>query len=90
MPLYYFNVRTDACLVADEDGIELPDISSVLNEALVSAHDFLADVEWSGSLLFEVADEHGRIVLRLPIQNLRWAWQRLITAAQEHNGAALH
>ena len=90
MPLYYFNVRTDACLVADEDGIDLPDILSVLTEALVSAHDFLTDVEWSGPLSFEVADEHGRIVLRLPIQNLGWACQRLITASHDRSLAALH
>jgi hypothetical protein len=89
MPLYYFHVRTDAGLVADEDGIELPDILSVLNEALVSAHDFLTDVKWSDPLSFEVADEHGHIVLRLPIQNLAWAWRQL-TASQDRSLAALH
>jgi len=90
MPLYYFHVRTGTCLVEDEDGVELPDISSVVTEALVSAYGFLIDVDPMDPMSFEVVDDYGRIVLRLPIQDLAWAWQRLITAAQEHNGAALH
>ena len=90
VPLYYFHVRTDVCLVEDDDGVELPDVLSVMTEALVSAYGFLTDVDWSDPLSFEVADERGRIVLRLPIQDLARAWQRLITAAQEHNVSALH
>ncbi len=90
VPLYYFHVRTDVCLVEDEDGVELPDVSSVMTEALVSAYGFLTDVDWSDPLSFEVADGRGRIVLRLSIEDLARAWQRLITAAQEHNVSALH
>lgn len=90
MPLYYFHVRTDTCLVEDEDGVELPDISSVVTEALVSAYGFLIDVDPPDPISFEVVDDFGRIVLRLPIQDLAWAWQRLMSVSQDHNLLALH
>ena len=90
MPLYYFHVRTDTCLVEDEDGVELPDISSVVTEALVSAYGFLIDVDPMDPMSFEVVDDYGRIVLRLPIQDLAWAWQRLIMLGREHDLVALH
>lgn len=69
MPLYYFHVRTERGLVQDEDGVDLPDLPSVINEALVSASEFLAEAEAPQALAFEVADEWGRMVLQLPIRN---------------------
>ena len=69
MPLYYFNVRDAYGLVRDEEGIDLPDLHAVYREALRSVREFLADGGAPEPMEFEVTDEHGQVVLRLPIQN---------------------
>src|SRR3712207_4948357 len=54
MALYYFHIRIERGLFEDEDGFDLPDLEAVRREALASAHEFLAEAEWSGPLAFEV------------------------------------
>jgi uncharacterized protein DUF6894 len=74
MAQYYFHVRTERGLVEDEEGIDLPHMQAVRREALVSAHEFMAEAQWSGALAFEVVDAAGETVLTLPIQAVSFAW----------------
>ena len=90
MALYYFHVRTQSGLVEDEEGIDLPHLDAVRGEALVSAHEFLAEAEWSGPLTFEVTDARGETVLALPIQALSFAWPGLTSPALTQGLVALH
>ena len=90
MALYYFHVRTDRGLFADEEGIELQNLTEVRREALVSAHEFLAEAEWSGPLAFEVTDQRGRTVLTLPIQAISLGWPAHANPTLAHGLTALH
>ena len=90
MAQYYFHVRTDRGLVEDEEGVDLPHMQAVRHEALVSAHEFIAEAEWSGALTFEVADDSGDTVLILPIQALSFEWSGRAHPALAQGFAALH
>ncbi len=92
MAWYYFHVRTARGLYEDEDedGLDLPHLEAVRREAVVSAHEFLAEAEWSGQLSFEVADAWGNTVLILPIQALSFTWPGLVSPALARGLAALH
>ena len=90
MALYYFHVRTQTGLVEDEEGLDLPHLDAVRREALVSAHEFLAEAEWSGPLAFEVTDAHGVTVVTLPIQALTLCWPALTSPALKQGLVALH
>ena len=90
MALYYFHVRTQSGLVEDEEGIDLPHLDAVRREALVSAHEFLSEAEWSGPLTFEVTDARGETVLALPVQALSFAWPGLTSPALTQGLVALH
>lgn len=67
---YYFNVRTSDTLIADEEGVELPGLTEVAEEARQAARDLLANRvqhgEWINGEMFEVADESGNVVLEFP------------------------
>jgi hypothetical protein len=69
MTLYRFHVRTDADLVSDGEGIELPDLSAALREALRSAREFRSEADAPCSMHFEIADPSGTIVLTVPIRD---------------------
>jgi hypothetical protein len=90
MALYYFHVRTQSGLVEDEEGLDLPHLDAVRREAFVSAHEFLAEAEWSGPLAFEVTDERGATVLTLPIEALSLSWPALSCPALTQGLVALH
>ncbi len=90
MAHYYFHVRTDRGLVEDEEGIDLAHMQAVMSEALVSAHEFIAEAEWSGALTFEVADDLGDTVLILPIQALSFGWPGRSSPALTQELTALH
>jgi len=90
MPLYYFHVRTERGLFEDEEGIDLPHMQAVRHEALVSAHEFMAEAEWSGVLTLEVEDASGDTVLTLPIQALSFGWSAWAHPALAQGLAALH
>ncbi len=90
MALYYFHVRTQNGLVEDEEGLDLPHLDAVRREALVSAHEFLAEAEWAGPLAFEVTDACGETVLILPIQALSFTWPGLASPAPAQGLVVLH
>jgi hypothetical protein len=69
MTLYRFHVRTDADLVPDAEGLELPDLSAALREALRSAREFRSEANAPCSMHFEIADPSGAIVLTVPIRD---------------------
>ena len=69
MTLYRFHVRTDADLVSDAEGLELPDLSAALREALRSAREFRSEANAPCSMHFEIADPSGAIVLTVPIRD---------------------
>ena len=55
-------------MIVDDEGIELPDLTAVLREAVNSSHEFLAEALAPTDMLFEITDEADRIVLVLPIR----------------------
>ena len=68
MPLYRFHLRDAFGLVEDEEGMDLPDLTSAFREALRSAREFSRDAEPASPMCFEIADEAGRVVLNVPLQ----------------------
>ncbi len=70
MCIYRIHVRDALGLVEDEEGVDLPDLFAVLKEALHSAPEFLAEASALDGMQFEIVDVTGRIVLRVPIQDL--------------------
>jgi hypothetical protein len=73
MPMYYFHIRDGSSLEVDPDGTELPDISAAHAEALKVAHELLREVTDLGqTAVLEIADEHGRTVLTMPLSDALW------------------
>ena len=68
MGIYQFNLRDGHGVIVDEEGIELPDILSVVCEALRSATEFAAEAPVPDGMMFEITDEAGHLVLALPIR----------------------
>ncbi len=73
-----------------EEGIDLPHMQAVRLEALVSAHEFIAEAQWSGPLTFEVANASGDTVLILPIQAVSFDWPRRANPALAQGLSTLH
>ena len=71
---YYFHVRTTEERIVDKEGIELPDITEVAEEAQGAARDILADRvqhgNWIDGEAFEVVDERGQVILELPLSSV--------------------
>jgi hypothetical protein len=69
MPRYYFHVRAGSDLTRDAEGADLPDIDAARKQAVTRACR-----AWSGrppdstenNEMFEIADENGQIVLKVP------------------------
>jgi hypothetical protein len=73
MPMYYFHIRDGSTFEIDPDGTELPDISAAHAEALKVAHELLREVADLGQkAVLEIADEHGRTVLTMPLSDALW------------------
>jgi hypothetical protein len=71
MCTYYFHVRDEIGLVQDQDGIDLPDLRTAAAEAMRSAREYVADgCSALTNASFEIADDSGRIVLSVPIQEI--------------------
>ncbi len=66
--IYRFHIRDAFGLIEDEEGTELPDLYAVLAEALRSTHEFLAEAASASGMQFEIADNTGRVVLKVPIE----------------------
>ena len=68
MPRYFFHIQ-DGQSLSDQDGVELPGIDEVRNQAVVAAGEALRDKGgkfWKGGEWFmRVVDENGETVCRL-------------------------
>lgn len=74
MPRYYFHIRSSAGLIRDPDGTDLPDLAAAISEAELAARDLLAELLRDGAILdgqaFEIVDEDGEVLERLPFRNV--------------------
>jgi len=74
MPRYFFHIRSSDGIIEDPDGSDLPDLDAARREAELSARDLLADLLRQGVALdgqaFEITDEMGQILERLPFRNV--------------------
>lgn len=70
MPRYFFHIRSSDVLVEDQEGFEVSESGSLEEEAVEAARDLLAEGDLQGldrrEWVFEVADESGTILLKLP------------------------
>ena len=71
MALYRFHIRDMSGFFEDDEGVDLPDLHAALTEALRSAHEFLDELPSVAGMQFVIADEAGRVVLTVPIQDVR-------------------
>ncbi len=71
MPRYFFHVRDQHYLHEDREGIELPDLQAVLEEALRADRELAVESAGLYGLEFEITDSSGRTVLKVPIRERR-------------------
>ena len=83
MSVYRFHIRDASGLIEDEEGIDLPDLTSAFKHALHSAREFSTEASPPTDMLFEIADSTGRTVLTVPICDLA-ASKRPIARAHVH------
>jgi hypothetical protein len=74
MARYFFHIRNGDDFDEDTQGVDLPDVGAVENEAFTAARGLIADMVTDGEhingMRFEVTDENGNIVLILPFKVL--------------------
>jgi hypothetical protein len=75
MDIYYFHIRDDVGVVEDPDGIELPNRTALLMEAIRSADEFVREAAPLRKMRFEIADAAGRTVLVTPVQEDLLSWE---------------
>lgn len=72
MPRYFFHIREGSELIEDLEGVDLPDIASVEEEAIQAAREILADRIKSGKVIdgqaFHVVDANGARVAQIPFK----------------------
>lgn len=70
MARYYFHIRTGDQLVEDDEGVDLPNVAAVQQEARNAAREMIAESVMGGEHIaaqrFEIVDENGDIVAVLP------------------------
>lgn len=70
MPRYFFHIREGSDLIEDFEGLELPDLASVEEEAIHAAREIMADRVRSGKAIdgqeFLVFDETGAEITQIP------------------------
>jgi uncharacterized protein DUF6894 len=71
MPRFFFHVRDQHYLHEDQEGIELPDLQAVLEEALRTDRELAVEPAGLYGLEFEITDSSGRTVLKVPIRERR-------------------
>ena len=71
MPRYFFHLRDQDYLHEDETGMDLPDLSSALQEAMRVDRELNMDPVGVYGLEYEITDESGRTLLKVPIQERR-------------------
>ncbi len=77
MRTYFFNIRDEAGLIADDDGIELYDDLALWLEAIRSVDEFIRDTSTFSPMRLEVTDIEGRTVLMTPVQPSSTTWSYL-------------
>ena len=70
MAFYRFHVQDVSGFFEDDEGIDLPDLHAALSEALRSAREFLAEASSEAGMQFVIADEVGRVLFIVPIQDV--------------------
>ena len=71
MPRFFFHVRDQHYLHEDQEGIDLPDLHAVLEEALRTDRELSVELADLFGLEFEITDSSGRTVLKVPIRERR-------------------
>ena len=86
MPLFFFHIRTGEDLDEDTVGVDLPDLDAVRGETAAAMGDMFRDAALTGKPVvgeaFEVTDEDGRPVLRVPLDGDRAPWSRRMGRAE--------
>ena len=71
MSRFYFHLQAGGQVVPDDEGTDLPDLSSPKREAMQSAREMLADAIKSGkpevAEAFVITDEVGRALAVVPL-----------------------
>ena len=67
MAHFFAHVRTSTRLIPDNDGFELANIGRLRETAAKIAADLVAKDPHAINWTFELSDENGRTVLRLPL-----------------------
>lgn len=71
MGRFFFHLRLDDQVIADQDGQDLPDAAAARQEALASARQIMADAIRSGNEnipeAFVIADSEGRELETVPL-----------------------
>ncbi|NLS06963.1 hypothetical protein HGP14_27060 [Rhizobium sp. P32RR-XVIII] len=74
MAKYYFHIRAGDEFVEDDEGIDLPDLAAVHEEAVNSAREVVADLVHRGerirSMQFEIVDENGDLIAVFPFRSV--------------------
>lgn len=71
MSRFFFHIRDQHYLHEDQEGIELPDLHAVLEEALRADRELAVEPAGLYGLEFEITDSSGRTVLKVPIRERR-------------------
>jgi hypothetical protein len=70
MRRYFLHVRDGTSVIIDDQGIELPDLGAARQEALAAARQIMSQAVLKGEPLdgrvFEIADQHGTVLLLVP------------------------
>ena len=77
MPRFFFHLRDHDHLHEDDEGMDLPGLHALLDEALRVTSELFGELNGSSELEFEIADSLGRTVLRIPIQERQPCWTNL-------------
>ena len=74
MPRFFLHYREPDDLIADEEGLELPDLNAARREAARAGRDILAEkVQLQQELnhdAIEIADESGRVLETIALKDL--------------------
>ena len=73
MPRFHFHQRlSDGDFVEDREGMELPDLDAARREAVMAAREIISDLVMRAEPFegaeFQIADESGRVLTRLPFE----------------------
>lgn len=71
MPRFFFHIRDQHYLHENSEGIDLPDLQVVLEEALRTDRELSVEPAGLYGLEFEITDSSGRTVLKVPIRERR-------------------